>query len=88
MAVYLSLFLLLVRAWNGGSLAARGLGPALATTLLYALSDEWHQSHVPGRHANWYDVVIDVAVPAMVWLGWRAGIIGARHSARDQDLAK
>jgi len=87
-AVYLLLFLLLVRAWNGGTLAPRGIGPAVAVTLVYALSDEWHQGHVPGRHASWYDVVIDVAIPVAVWLRRRLGVFGAQHRARDDDLAE
>ncbi len=32
---------------------------ALAITALYALSDEWHQSFVPGRDAEVMDLVID-----------------------------
>ncbi len=29
-------------------------------TALYAVSDEWHQSFVPGRHADWRDVAADL----------------------------
>ena len=29
--------------------------------LLYAISDEWHQSYVPGRTARGFDVIIDTA---------------------------
>jgi len=32
---------------------------ALAITLLYAVSDEWHQTFVPGRNGWWVDVVVD-----------------------------
>jgi len=32
---------------------------SLVVTVLYALSDEWHQSWVPGRKSRWYDVVVD-----------------------------
>ena len=32
---------------------------AWAFTLLYAASDEFHQSFVPGRMASWVDVMID-----------------------------
>jgi VanZ family protein len=35
------------------------LAPALAITVLYAASDEYHQSFVHGRHASWVDVAID-----------------------------
>jgi VanZ family protein len=30
-------------------------------TALYAVADEWHQSFVPGRHADWRDVAVDIA---------------------------
>ena len=32
---------------------------ALALTVLYAISDEVHQSFVPGRHPAFYDVLFD-----------------------------
>ena len=34
---------------------------ALLLTVLYAASDEWHQSFVPGRHPSLLDVGIDAA---------------------------
>jgi len=36
-------------------------GPALAITLLYAISDEYHQTFVHGRHGSPVDVLIDMA---------------------------
>ncbi len=33
---------------------------SVATGLLYAISDEYHQSFVPGRSAQWQDVLIDL----------------------------
>lgn len=69
--VYLLLFLLLVRAWGRGRIGGTTLDASLVTTIAYGLSDEWHQSFVPGRHANWYDVVIDATVPLLLWLIWR-----------------
>jgi VanZ family protein len=38
---------------------AVGLG-VLVMALLYGLSDEWHQSFVPGRSASIYDVAADL----------------------------
>lgn len=35
--------------------------PAMAFCVLYAASDEWHQSFVPGRHPSAWDVLIDGA---------------------------
>jgi VanZ family protein len=32
---------------------------SLFLTLLYAVSDEYHQSFTPGRHSSGYDVIID-----------------------------
>ena len=93
---YTLLFLLLVRAW---SLHARlpVAGPAgWLTTLAYAISDEIHQSFVPNRHANWYDVVIDVAVPLLLYLFYtlavRRGVTfrwpGWLFNSQDKDLSK
>ena len=31
---------------------------ALLLALLYAISDEYHQSFVPGRHPSWVDVAV------------------------------
>jgi len=33
---------------------------AIAFGTLYAISDEWHQSFVPGRYASVYDVLFDM----------------------------
>ncbi len=38
--------------------------PAVFATIfgmLYAISDEWHQYFVPGRHASVYDILFDIA---------------------------
>lgn len=37
------------------------LGSSLLVGLLYAISDEFHQSFVPGRGPSWKDVCIDTA---------------------------
>lgn len=42
---------------------------SLAIAALYALTDEWHQTLVPGRHGRASDVAIDVA-GAITALGW------------------
>lgn len=62
---YTLLFLLLVRAWSLHLRPTAACWTGWLTTLAYAISDEVHQSFVPHRHANWYDVVIDVAVPLL-----------------------
>ncbi len=57
MAEYAVLYLLTRRA-----LEARGASlTAAAFALFYAMSDEYHQSFVPGRAGLWSDVGIDAA---------------------------
>jgi VanZ family protein len=57
-----------------GALLARALGrPAIAvlTGVLYAVSDEIHQTFVRGRHGVWYDVLIDavgVTIGVLLWM--------------------
>ena len=51
---------------------------AFVVTMLYALSDEFHQAHVPGRHADPLDLVYDGVGAALglslwVWLQSREG---------------
>jgi VanZ family protein len=59
-AEYLVLTLLLLRALRRSGIAA-ALPIALVAALLYAISDEWHQSFVPWRTATPRDVAIDAA---------------------------
>jgi VanZ family protein len=56
--------------WRGLAPAtARALPIAAAISLLYAASDEWHQSFVAGRHGTPVDVLIDGAGIALAcWL--------------------
>jgi VanZ family protein len=51
-----------------------GLLLAFALTMLYALSDELHQTFVPGRHADPWDLVCDgvgAALALGLWALWR-----------------
>jgi VanZ family protein len=41
--------------------AGRAIAPALAIAVAYAISDEWHQTFVDGRHGSPLDVLIDAA---------------------------
>ena len=43
---------------------------ALLIVVIYALSDEFHQSFVPGRSATWQDVAVDVIGGASALLVW------------------
>ena len=51
--------LVCVESWTGG----RKLNGILSFLIgaLYAASDEWHQSYIPGRSGRWEDVGIDAA---------------------------
>ena len=65
------LAVLLAFALNG---QRRPLLVAFLVTALYALSDEFHQSFVPGRHPDPWDVAFDVAgalVALALWAAWR-----------------
>ena len=71
---YFGLTLLLIRALSGG----RWRGVTLATlvgavvlAVAYGASDEWHQSFVPERHADWRDLRADAigAVAAASGIG-------------------
>ena len=56
MAIFGALWFLWWRALGFGH-----PGPAIAITLLYAVSDEWHQTFTEGRHGSPWDVAIDAA---------------------------
>jgi VanZ family protein len=47
-----------------------GWAIALTLTLLYALSDEFHQSFVPGRHPDPWDLACDALGAALGLVGW------------------
>jgi VanZ family protein len=52
------------------------LAPAWGIAVLYAISDEYHQTFVQGRHGSWVDVVIDSLGAALVVLL----VLRARHN--------
>ena len=72
LAEYGVLFLLLRRALRG-SFGARPSCSWIAgvLTVLYAMSDEYHQTFVPGRSGRWQDVGVDAAgaASAGLWAG-------------------
>src|SRR5947199_10847687 len=43
----------------------RSLLPAWGIATLYAVTDEYHQRFVSGRHSTWVDVAIDSMGPAL-----------------------
>jgi VanZ family protein len=84
---YTVLGILIVRALAGGLPASIPLSTALlgvTLTTAYGLTDEFHQMFVPGRFADWNDVVADAiggaTGAAVCWL-W--GIISPAHRTRE-----
>ncbi len=72
--VYAMLAFLWHRALARGGMAdPTALGLAFAIAVLYGLSDEFHQSFVPGRHPGLSDVIIDAmgAATAIGVIRWR-----------------
>jgi len=63
LGVYGILARLVARALTGSTLWSwkRIFMWSLVLTMLYACTDEWHQSFVPGRSAAVHDVLIDTA---------------------------
>lgn len=59
-ALYAVLGATLARAWTRTADAATGHTIPLLLGVLYALSDEWHQSFVPGRQPSAGDLLADV----------------------------
>ena len=66
--------LLALSYWYGLRFDKRRWWLALLFAVLYAISDEFHQSFVPGRHPSWVDaVVIDGSGAALaLFAGWLA----------------
>lgn len=59
MTEYFILFMLVYRAINEKCTLIKGLILSLLFVFLYASSDEFHQSFVPGRSSSFRDVMID-----------------------------
>ena len=69
MAEYGLLVFLWWRALRTLSAGRAAVAAAVAISLLYAASDEYHQSFVEGRHGSPLDVAIDaVGMAAVAWL--------------------
>ncbi|HUE88914.1 MAG TPA: VanZ family protein [Vicinamibacterales bacterium] len=73
-AAYFGLTLLLIRAlarerWSGVTVVT--LAAAWAIAVVYGVTDEWHQSFVPNRHAESRDIMSDAigALAAAVVVG-------------------
>lgn len=78
--LYGILALLLLRAYLGDRAMAprRAAVFAFIVTILYGIFDEWQQSFMPGRTAEWFDLAADalgaaVAMFAALWALARRG---------------
>ncbi len=63
-------FLLALSYFNAGSVGGRRIGRAVAAgswlaVVAFGISDEWHQSFVPGRSAEMLDVLADAVGGAL-----------------------
>lgn len=75
LVAYAGLAVLLMRGTSGGTWAGCTSAAALAAwaiASLYGVTDEWHQSFVPGRSPSGLDLVADTAGAALgafaVWI--------------------
>ena len=85
-AAYLGLAVLLVRALAGGLPRRIGMRVAVTAMLIavaYGVGDEVHQSYVPGRMADAYDVATDaIGALAGTIACWAWGILSSRSGSR------
>ena len=58
------------------------MAAAFCIAILYGLSDEWHQSFVPGRTPDAWDLVVD-AIGAMIGIAVATGL--TRRGGRERD---
>ncbi|WNJ21255.1 VanZ family protein [Pontibacter sp. G13] len=70
MTEYGILFLLVNRLIRMYRPAANSVGWAMLCVVLYAATDEFHQSFVPGRGATVVDVMIDTTGALIAWGIW------------------
>lgn len=90
---YLGLSAVVVRAMAGGlprRVATREAALAIAITVAYGATDEIHQMFVPGRSAEWRDLIADAVGAAIgAFACWAWGIISThsespRGTSRDE----
>ena len=68
---YAVLSFLLLRALNDGrSVTRREIVITLIVAAVYGLSDEWHQTFVPGRNGELWTVGLDTVGAAMGWMAY------------------
>ncbi len=81
MVAYALLTTLWQRALETRRSSRRAAWLALGITLLYAISDEYHQTFIPGRNGTGLDVLVDMAgALGGLWIWQRAGRPKRKHS--------
>jgi VanZ family protein len=68
------------------SVERRGLLAAFAVAVIYAASDEWHQTFVPGRNGNVYDWTVDLAGAGIALVGLRIALLRRGRQLADRNL--
>lgn len=84
-AEFALLFLLAYRIMAGWfrQSAGRAVAWSAGFCVLFAISDEWHQTFVPGRGGTWVDVVIDCGgIGLAVWFQQRLSCRKAQHDGQ------
>lgn len=77
--------LLALSFWRGVEFDRNKLWLAWLFAILYAVSDEFHQSFVPGRHPAAFDVLVYDNVGALVSL-WLASMLMKQKSPASEEL--
>ncbi|MCB9801742.1 MAG: VanZ family protein [Pseudomonadales bacterium] len=77
--VYAVLWLLSVRAFSNHMQRQNAINAAFLFCLLYAISDEFHQSFVPGRHPSALDVGFDAVGMILAFFSIRTRWGGAKN---------
>lgn len=54
--------------------------------LLYGLSDEWHQSFIPGRFPSGWDIAADTLGAVVVVYSWRKWLVFRRDQSFVQEV--
>ena len=86
---YAVLAVLLARRNARGSISGSWALSALGLSILYAMTDEFHQTFVPGRTGVWTDVVIDgLGAVAGLWLFRRRLAIQSRGVEGSQNTLR
>jgi VanZ family protein len=80
MAAYALLAILWFRALESSMSARKAFWLALGLAFLYAISDEYHQTFVPGRNGTGQDVLIDTVGAWMGLWGWRRAGRGDKNA--------